>query len=112
MNEGLRNDYNNDGDLAKWKLYKYDEDENIIEYNQYNPDNELLFKNKWEVDKYGNDIKEYQLYTKKFPYRNTQRETMNSYVYKYDEYKNWIEKISYENGEISYFFTGNMMWML
>jgi len=89
------NQYDNDGELIeKWKA-KYDEDGNLIEESHYDKDGELVLKQKCKYDEDGN-LTEWT----SFGYFEKDEELDFMYKYKYAEFdkkNNWIVKVRYSN---------------
>lgn len=114
--------FREDGKLSSRTIFKYDEKGNIIEENIYTSDGKLYSKNQnifnkegykiekitsdhsgkkndyFKYDDFGNIIEEYC---------NKPGILINKYIYKYkyDLQNNWIERVSYINGELPVDFT-------
>ena len=114
--------YREDGKLSSRTIFKYDKKGNIIEENIYTSDGKLYSKNQnifnnegykiekitsndsgqkneyFKYDDFGNIIEEYS---------NKSGILVNKYIYKYkyDSKNNWIERVSYINGELPVDFT-------
>ena len=88
------NFFNKSGELTEKQKYKSDDDGNIVESNWYDADGELLSKSKYKYDDDGN-IVESNRYDK-------DGELLSKWKYKYEKFdknKNWLTKISYEDGK-------------
>jgi hypothetical protein len=114
--------FREDGKLSSRTIFKYDKKGNIIEENIYTSDGKLYSKNQnifnnegykiekitsndsgqkndyFKYDDFGNIIEEYS---------NKPGILVNKYIYKYkyDSKNNWVERVSYINGELPVDFT-------
>ena len=114
--------FREDGKLSSRTIFKYDKKGNIIEENIYTSDGKLYSKNQnifnnegykietitsndsgkkndyFKYDNFGNIIEEYS---------NKPEILVNKYIYKYkyDSKNNWIQRVSYINGELPVDFT-------
>ncbi len=111
--------YNSSGSLERKYTYKYDRRGNKIEENGYNPNGSLEWKTTFKYDSKGNQIKieNYSSdgsldnsYTFKHNSKGERIENNSynsdgilnvkyTYKYKYDEYGNWVEKVTYKNNK-------------
>ena len=86
--------FNPDGSLNSKYTYKYDDKGNKIEQNSFKPNISLSFKLTYKYDDKGNEIEINSF--------NSDGNLDDKYTYKYtyDQQGNWIQKISYvvENG--------------
>ena len=86
--------FNYDGSLDFKRLSKYDERGNGIEWAHYNQDGKLESRYKRKVDSRNNEIEWITDYDCDL---NDSEYLKKSWIYKYDENDNWIEKIYFEN---------------
>lgn len=85
-----RSVYNSEGQFIYKYEFKYDKKRFIIEEKNFNSDFKLVSKNNYKYDSNGNLIK-------KNTYLGGSVQSEKKFIYKYDEYDNWIEKIEFES---------------
>ena len=114
--------YRENGKLSSRTIFKYDKKGNIIEENIYTADGKLYEKTQNVFNKEGykiekitsdksdqrNDYLKYDDFGNIIEeYSNKKGILVNKYIYKYkfDSQNNWIERVSYVNGELPVDFT-------
>ena len=87
--------YYEDGELVKKWTNKFDDDGNIIEADDYDKDGELIYEWKYKYDDNGNEIE---------ANRYNEGQLVGWVKYKYENFdnnKNWLKKIAYEEERIA-----------
>ena len=85
---------NANGELCRRNKYQYDENRNLTQETFYNEDGEIDAKDKYQYDENGNIAEQTSYHSDGKIDSKTKRQ------YEYDNLKNWIVKIDYEDDKI------------